>query len=246
MELTKDLAEFIGICIGDGCISVNKRYSELSVCGDSIEEREYYDKTVIPLFNKTIGKPLLDYKLSGRDYSKNGVYGFKIFNKAVVDYLRNIGLKPGKKTNIEIPERLMTESLIRNVLRGIFDTDGTVYFNKSTSGKHTQPRIKISSTSKNLIFQIKQISEKLGFRPYFKKPYKGKRDLNPVYSLVLYKKEDINRWIKEIGFNNPKHTSKIDIWKKIGKGLPRSNLKERKSIIFNLYNNLNTETSKIF
>lgn len=234
MKLTEDLAEFVGICIGDGCISVNKRYSELSVCGDIVEEKEYYLKRVIPLFNKELCKPLIGKEVIGKEYLKNGVYGFKIFNKIIVKYLEKLGLNSGRKINVTIPEKFVNKELVKAVLRGIFDTDGTVYFNKSTSGIYSQPRIKLGSTSKKLIFQLKEIIKSLGITSYIKKPYKGKRDTNKIYSIVIYRKEDILKWSKEIGFNNPKHSSKIKIWKNLGKGIPHSTLKERKEILSKL------------
>ena len=40
MKIDGDLAELLGIHVGDGCISENKRYSEYYLGGDLIEERE--------------------------------------------------------------------------------------------------------------------------------------------------------------------------------------------------------------
>ena len=44
MKMDCDLAEIIGIHIGDGCISKNNRYCKYYLGGDLKEEREYHDK----------------------------------------------------------------------------------------------------------------------------------------------------------------------------------------------------------
>ena len=41
MKIDEDLAELIGIHIGDGCISKNNRYSEYYLGGDLKEEKKY-------------------------------------------------------------------------------------------------------------------------------------------------------------------------------------------------------------
>jgi len=54
--------ELIGMYVGDGCISINNRYSEYALFGDIREEMEYYKSHVIPLFNRTIMVSILNRK----------------------------------------------------------------------------------------------------------------------------------------------------------------------------------------
>ena len=58
VKVDEDLAELLGIHIGDGCISVNDRYSMYYLGGDLKEEKEYHDNWVGPLFNKKVMNPL--------------------------------------------------------------------------------------------------------------------------------------------------------------------------------------------
>ena len=51
-----EVAEFLGWHIGDGCISINNRYSEYALAGDLIEEYPFYNNIVLPAFNKLFGK----------------------------------------------------------------------------------------------------------------------------------------------------------------------------------------------
>ena len=73
--------------------------------------------------------------------------------------------------------------------------------------------------------------EELGCAPYLQKPYKGKRDKQEMNSIAIYKRNDVNKWIKEIGFNNPKHNTKIEVWEKIGYCPPKTKITERRAII---------------
>ena len=69
------------------------------------------------------------------------------------------------------------------------------------------------------------------FNPMIKKPYKGKRDKNYNYQLVLYRKRDIEKWLEEIGFRNPKHSTKVQIWKKFGYCPPNTKIKFREKYL---------------
>lgn len=240
MRITKELAELIGIHIGDGCLSDNGRYKEYALLGDIDEEREYYDNHVVPLFNKIISKPLLGKEIKSKCYPSNGVYGFKIFNDNIFNFYKSLGITVGSKINTKIPKIFLSERLLKSVLRGIFDTDGTLYFEKNRSAKvpaNKVPNIKIGSTSKPLAKQIMKILKNLKFNPMWKRPYKGRRDKNFNYYVVIHRKDDIKKFIGDIGFNNPKHKTKWEFYKKFGYYIPRMTIKERRRILNNNFIN---------
>ena len=60
MIIDEDLAELFGMHIGDGCMSITKKYYEYYLGGDLKEEKEYHDNWVKPLFNKKIMVPLFN------------------------------------------------------------------------------------------------------------------------------------------------------------------------------------------
>ena len=120
------------------------------------------------------------------------------------------------------------------MIRGLFDTDGSLYFEKNRSAKKPEnkvPNIKIGTTSKGLSRQLIKILSKLGYHPRCKNPFRGKRDKNQVYSVLIYRKGDIKKWIKEIGFRNPKHYTKWLVFKKLGYCPPYTTIAERKEIL---------------
>ena len=58
MEISLELAEICGIHAGDGYLRNRGNKIELDITGN-LEEKEYYDEHVIPLFNKFFGLNLI-------------------------------------------------------------------------------------------------------------------------------------------------------------------------------------------
>jgi len=235
MKIDGDMAEILGMHIGDGCISVTERYKEYYLGGDLIEEREYHDKWVGPLFNKKVMIPLYGKKVFYKEHPKVGIYGFHIFDEKIVNFFRNLGIDSGSKINIKIPKEILNNSkLSKRFLRGLFDTDGTIYFDKNRSCKfpiNNQPTIKLGSVSKVLIAQVSESLKRLGLNPRIKKPYRGKKDKNKVHSLLIYRRKDILYFIEKIGFKNPKHYTKWLVFKKFGFCPPYTKIAQRKEIL---------------
>ena len=242
MNLDAELAELLGIHIGDGCISENERYSEYYLGGDLTDEKEYHDNWVAPLFNKKIMQPLFGKEVEYKEHPKVGVYGFYIFNKKLVNFFKKFGINAGSKIGISIPEKIRNnKTFLKRFLRGLFDTDGTIYFDKNYSSKtpiNNHPMIKLGTVSKILADQVFDSLKELGFKPRMRKPYKGKRDKNTVYAVLLYKKRDIEFFINTIEFKNPKHYTKWQVFKILSHCPPNTTLKYRKNIIFNNSKNL--------
>lgn len=225
--------ELLGIYLGDGCLSKNERYCELAISGDIIEEREYYENYVIPLFNKEFcynGHPV-----KGKAYPKVGVYGFMCFQKGVVENFANLfELNYGPKQNTEMPAAIFkNDKLLRRVIRGLFDTDGCISFGKNYTMRNSPnkvPKIELSLTSKKLIGQVYKGLIRLGFHPTWH-IMKHRPNEKPLFKLKIRQKADVNRWLTEIGFKSSKHLTKIEIWKRFGFCPPNTTLAERRQIL---------------
>ncbi len=235
MKIDEDLAEILGMHIGDGCISVTKRYSEYYLGGDLKEEKEYHDEWVKPLFNKKIMIPFFNKEVNYKEHPKVGIYGFHIFNKEVVKFFEKLGVPAGKKTNIKAPLQIINnQKLHKRFIRGLFDTDGNIYFDKNRSAKNpinNVPNIKLDNISKPLIDQVHKMISNLGLHPRLKKPYQGKGNRHKIHSILIYRKGDIKYFIEEIGFKNSKHHTRWLVYKKQGFLQPRTTLEERKKIL---------------
>ncbi len=242
-----NIAEFLGWHMGDGCISITKRYSEYTLTGDIKEERQFYEDIIIPTFNK-IFKDILKKPVILKHYKSVGVCGIYIFDREFVSVLQErFNIKHGKKLNVGIPIKFKSNTEKKNFLRGIFDTDGSIYFCKSNiktrkeslnSIFHYKPKIKLATISKKLIDDVYKLLVELGYGPRLYKPRKQRKNEKFMHAIVLDTKRDTMKWIKEIGFKNMKHTSKINVWKKYGFCPPHTTLKERCDILDNKLNPL--------
>lgn len=201
--MSEELAEEIGIHLGDGTLP-NKKYY-FSVRGGYNEE-EYYTKFVLSLYKKiyNIELPLI---------KRSSACGFEVNSKALYNFKnKTLGFVTGIKTHrIEVPKQIIdgdNEKIMRAFIRGVFDTDGC--FSLIKKGKY--PVISLTIKSISAIESINEILKKLGFDPYF---------YSKGYSIYLNGPMRFIKWMNEIGTNNPKHKKRIEI---IKSKLPWSNL----------------------
>lgn len=204
-KLTEELAEEIGMHLGDGTLSAKKHY--FSVRGD-IKEEAYYANFVLPLYKKIYNldlKLLKKYNVCGFEISSKGLYEFKS---------KTLGFVSGEKAHrIKIPEQIIQSNdkgIFAAFLRGVFDTDGCVYIVK----KKKYPSVSITITSKKAITQITKMLEKMGFAPYLSLKN---------YSVTLYGTHRVKKWFDEIGSHNPKHLKRFEVIKSV---LPWDKLEE--------------------
>jgi len=236
-------AEILGAFIGDGWIE--KSQKAFYITGDPIEDREYYDDYLAPLFSQNF------VEVKPKSFSYWGVYGIGCYKKGIIDKCINLGFQPGTKAlTVKIPKNVFSSKdneIIKAVLRGIFDADGSFWCEKSRSKTsiewkrthHYHPEFQIGSCSKELLDQIHfllkrfNIDSKVSLRG--KKGYKNGRNVNDYYGLRIRKIEHIKRWFEIIGSSNPRHQTRYGVWKKCGFLPPRTNIIKRKIILEEIY-----------
>ncbi len=199
--LTPQLAEEIGIHYGDGFLS--KTRNEFRVKGHKIDERTYYD-----LHIKKLYKSLFNINLPLKDYEDT--YGFELTSKALWTFKTNVlGITPGRKTHIRLPELLKTTDLRLTIafLRGLFDTDGTVVFASKYGYEKYYPKIEIWQRSTTFAREAASLLQMLGFEPllYSQPHWDG-------LGIFLYGYYRFSRFYHLIGFHNPKHLARIKQW----------------------------------
>ncbi len=194
---TKYLAEFIGIILGDGNIYINKEKGvyQIKVTTHSITDREYLIEFVKPLIENLFGlKASISF-----DKGRNGI-NLRLASKKLIFYLRSIGLKSGDKINnrVVIPKWIIkNKNLTIACIRGLIDTDGTVFENKRGSKK---VNIGFKNNNFKLLKQVRNQLKKLGFHP-------TKIHINAFF---LCRRKEIELFIKRIGFHNNKHLKKCE------------------------------------
>jgi len=227
-----EIAEILGNALGDGSfVKMKSGKLRFQLRGHLKEDRDHYDNFIIPAFNKRIAYPLTGKKVGILIYKKRNSYGIGTESKAVSKFLKSIGLPIGTKKEINVPEWIKSNKENEKAfLRGLMDTDGSVYF--SNPKNNTAITFDIGFTSKVFVKEIYNILNLLGYNPYLIKPYKKKNPREKIlYKVRIKRKADTEKWINEIGFNNPKHSTKIEVYKKYGFCPPRTTIENRKILV---------------
>ena len=237
MEITPELAEVCGIHAGDGYLRNRITKIELEF-GGHLEERDYYDNHVIPMVNK-----IFNLNIKGKIYVK-GTYGFVTTNKQFCIF-NELGFPYGKKSTIvQVPKKILESKdkvLYGRFLRGLFDTDGNLYFKNRKTGvkyrifKRTHnyyPLIRFTTVSKALSGQIILLLNLLGFDKARLHSYQPE-DLRESMKYVIYMsgEKGLIKFFKEIGSKNFVKSSRFKIWKKFGFCPPHTTLQQREDIL---------------
>ncbi len=168
------------------------------------------------------------------DRNKN-VYGLALETTKIEKEFNNIGIPSRRKGELYIPDWIKeNKKYLLRFLRGFMDTDGSISCQRNYSIKnnkyHTQIRIYLACTSKNMMKEISKLLNKLNYRLLFRR---GKRNLpfRDIYRVTLSGEIQTNKWFEEIRSRNPKHFTKYFVWKKFGFCPPYTTLDERVKIL---------------
>ena len=191
--------EFYGSLMGDGWLSnyivSRKKVWIIGLCGHLILDREYL-YYCISQFEKLFGR-----KGCIQEKPKTNAIQVCFKHKLLLKYLNEkLGFPIGKKKNMTIHPSIYSQGYdkVKYVIRGIFDTDGSFYLDKSKLNPY--PCISIHMEEPRLIKQIGDILLKRGFKLSYS---------NNGTQLKLSGKIQLDKWMNEIGSSNPKHLNKI-------------------------------------
>lgn len=179
---TAQLAGFIGILLGDGHLSPTQVTVTL---GFKDELGDYVVVLIEKLFHI---KPK-------RIVTNRGDQVIYFGSTVVVRWLRKMGLVYNKvKFQVDIPKWCFSKrSFIESTIRGLIDTDGSVY--RIRSGL----QISFCNRSRPLLQSVRRMFLKLGYRP---SKISG-------YNIYLTRRLDLLKYFKEIGFNNGKNKKRF-------------------------------------
>ena len=197
-DLNKNMCELIGCIIGDGNI-YDKRVCYVELTGHPENDFSFFQNKLM-----TIVKTELNYigRLSIRSHGVR----LRINNKAFVSWLKDIGIPSGAKKfeRVLIPKIIISGSAecVSACLRGIFDTDGCVYFDKRKIYKNPYIRIELHMYNLKLLSQISYLLSTLGVESNISKKKSA---------LYINGKEKVQKYLKIIGFSNLRHTTRINL-----------------------------------
>jgi len=203
------LAEFFGIMFGDGNVYRLKGYKlgtySISIVGDSRHDKFYLTKYVKPLIESLFKIRVGVGKFKQKENYPNSKNAMFIISHSVqlVKFLESKGLKAGNKikNKLGIPKWIREKpNFLKVYIRGLFDTDGSVY----ELLPHWPGLYQICLTCHNpiLINEVRDglISLRINC---------SKISRNKIY---ITKKSELRKFLKQIGFRNPRHLNKIRNW----------------------------------
>ena len=189
-----ELAELIGVILGDGGLSGNH---QLVISFNSKTDKEYsvfLGKILIKLFS-------IEYHVHSRK-NCNGA-DIVVSSSNLVDFLLKQGLVAGNKVEnqVDIPHWIYDKVEYQKAcIRGLIDTDGSFYRHRYNSNGKNYNYLKLCFTSCSgpLLNSVLRILKKLNFEAY----------VHGV-QVFIYSRSGIKKYFEEIGSHNPKHSNKI-------------------------------------
>ena len=209
IELTSEVAELLGAHVGDGTLYRTNRGIVWEIRG-ALEEKDYYIQNICPLLNTIFNLEIISKFRNG---GPNGVWGVQTTKKLIIQLFLDYGFNSGRKTHtVQVPDYIINtnDELKKAFVRGLFDTDGCLRFDKiNNKPDYSYPRIEFSSASRELRNTLNTLLITLGFRTFIW------NDRNN-FCLSTTGIKMLEKWINEIKPRNPKHLKKYYNWKEKG------------------------------
>lgn len=196
---SEELAELIGVVLGDGNIWIReKSHYYLTIAGDIVKDKKYLTQYVSDLIEK-----LFNIKPKVRYHYKNNEIFIYIGSKDVVYTLIHYGLKAGnkKKNNAGIPKWIFNNrKFLARCIRGLMDTDGCVC---PITGRD-YPYFWFSSSIDNLRKDFSKAME-----IFMIKTSSWNMRKNHAPEIYIASREMISKYMEIISFKNERHLNKL-------------------------------------
>lgn len=189
-EMSPELAEFVGIHFGDGCMNIS-----------SFTYRLYYsfnarDKEYI-LYVKDLFYRLFNVTMKVEEVMSKNIISIYFHSKTLCNFF-NVSLKVpySPKKNLLIPEYIKSnKQYLASFLRGLFDTDGCIITQKMR--KYSYRLIKICTGIRIFAEDIKFTLKMINIESYI-------CNKKTSYDVVIRRKESFSRFIDIINPKNAK------------------------------------------
>ena len=188
------LAEFIGIMLGDGCLSGP---FQVGIAFNSETDRAY-GEYLQRLFRRL-------FRISATIQQRSKTHGWTVVasSRALVEHLQVLGLVKGNKVanQVDVPDWIWTKrGYQRACLRGLIDTDGSVYRYAHRVYGHSYHHVGLCFTnhSRPLLLSVKRLLENCGFHPRA-----------AGHHVYLNRQQEIRRYFLLIGSRNLKHEERF-------------------------------------
>jgi len=188
------MVELIGATLGDGNI-YDKRPNYVEYTGNPITDEHYFNHVLLPIVNDETGKYP---KLFVRDRGLR----FRIYSKEFVDWLKKMGIPAGEAKGVaRAPEFIASNrKLMTRCVRGVYDTDGSVYFDKRPIYRAPYPRTELHMKNVGLVGQVSEFFKNIHITHSYVRS-KNSIETSGVDALVNF--------LKRVGFSNIHHINRI-------------------------------------
>lgn len=208
-KLTPDLAEFIGIIVGDGHLDSNGYHKQIVITGN-INDFDYYNTHVKELAREVFG---IEFTLYFQK-SRNAVIIQK-HSKGLFDFLHRIIGIPTRKDEIQIPLCILNDSneCKARFLRGLADADFCFTLKRKDK---SYPVIHGTSKSERLIMQVQMILKEFDINCNTLKEtsYYAKREKSYTrHRVYINGHKNVRKFMKIIGFSNQNVLIKFNEYK---------------------------------
>lgn len=188
--------EFYGILLGDGWLSKlhykNKTTHLIGISGHLIKDKDFHNninKNIQKLFNRN---PYL------KEIKRYNARELLFSHKELHEFLNNkFNFPIGLKKDLQLPKEILDQGFhsVKYIIRGVFDTDGCFYLDKTPVGK-PYPCISLTMKEPILMQQIYNSLLSNGFKAYH---YQSRG----IDKIILKGSIQVKKWMKEIGSSNP-------------------------------------------
>ena len=175
-----NLAELVGVVLGDGHIWKYPRTEELSIFSNSnnLGFIERYSGLVEKVFGK---KPV------NTIHSKKNCIRIRIYEKHIGERL-GVPISPRRDKNIKIPRWILDNNqYIVRYLRGLYEAEGAYCRHAATSTW----KLFFSNKNESMLKNVFMLIQKLGFHPHISKNN---------YKVQLSKKEEVLKAVEMLEF----------------------------------------------
>jgi len=189
--LTEQESEILGILFGDGCLSRTERSIQIAITMNKVDDENYLLGHVRTLFLK-----VFDLELTSRYRRDENTMDLYRHSRKVASVLHSWGMPFGLKKLEDLRPKL--EVIPRAFIRGVFDTDGSVY---RKYGPYAQ--IQFKAVSKSLMSFIREHLVALGLHPTRLRPDETK------YRFSLCRQNEVDTFFRTVSPTNPKHLERL-------------------------------------
>ncbi|MBL7160925.1 MAG: helix-turn-helix domain-containing protein [Candidatus Aenigmarchaeota archaeon] len=226
LKKSKDLAELIGIILGDGEI---RKDGTIRISFDPKKDKNFLYRRVFMLVKLVLGNKIYF------ESEKRIAFGHKGFARFLE---HECGLRPGSKfeNNWDIPKWFFEdEAYLTSVLRGLFDTDG--YFGHF-GGSIEVMYGRFSDRCKALVRGVENALGILGINCSIQHTKDGR------YKIRLSSQRNIIKFFSTVGSSNIKHIVRFLLWR-IARYEARIEIEGMRKVCRKLNKLINIKTSRI-